>query len=333
MGSTRLLATPNGSPVQGTTAYYLPYGDYRGSAPTATPLTERGYTGHHENREIGLTYMNARFYSPTSGRFLTADTLIPSPANPQAHNRYTYSLGNPIRFIDPSGHETVHANLSKDEAQILADAIALLLMEHDSLQVSVIEFLLSHFGPAVLSGATTYAVTEALVAAGFIAAGVVGVGISIGISVIVGAAIAWDKVATQNAMNTLRNVHQSLLNAINIAENTDRISIFAASTWFSSDRVEIMINGFDPSGNIHYGQKYYDRMQTGIINSTGKIMVSLIMNLTTFESGVHASVIYNYRYEYKPLVHNNTGHWTGTYDICTVYSGICARHFSGSTRR
>jgi hypothetical protein len=47
LGSTRLLATPNGSPVQGTTAHYLPYGDYRGSAPTATTVTERGYTGHH----------------------------------------------------------------------------------------------------------------------------------------------------------------------------------------------------------------------------------------------------------------------------------------------
>ncbi|MCL4870169.1 MAG: RHS repeat-associated core domain-containing protein [Anaerolineae bacterium] len=104
LSSTRLLAAPNGSPVQGTTAHYLPYGDYRGNAPTATPLTERGYTGHHENREIGLTYMNARFYSPTSGRFLTADTLIPSPANPQSHNRYSYVLGNAMNLVDPSGH-------------------------------------------------------------------------------------------------------------------------------------------------------------------------------------------------------------------------------------
>jgi RHS repeat-associated protein len=111
LGSTRLLATTNGSPVSGTSAHYLPlrqaqgrlYGDYRGSAPT-TPLTERGYTGHHENREIGLTYMNARFYSPTTGRFLTADTIIPSPTNPQSHNRYSYVLGNALRYTDPTGH-------------------------------------------------------------------------------------------------------------------------------------------------------------------------------------------------------------------------------------
>ncbi|MCL4872273.1 MAG: RHS repeat-associated core domain-containing protein [Anaerolineae bacterium] len=114
LGSTRLLAAPNGSPVQGTTAHYLPYGDYRGSAPTATPLTERGYTGHHENREIGLTYMNARFYSPTSGRFLTADTLIPSPTNPQSHNRYSYVLGKVMTMIDPTGHWDCVADANYD---------------------------------------------------------------------------------------------------------------------------------------------------------------------------------------------------------------------------
>ncbi len=54
--------------------------------------------------------MNARFYSPTIGRFLTADTIVPDAANPQAHNRYTYSLGNPLVFIDPTGHRAETAD-------------------------------------------------------------------------------------------------------------------------------------------------------------------------------------------------------------------------------
>ncbi|MCL4872238.1 MAG: RHS repeat-associated core domain-containing protein [Anaerolineae bacterium] len=93
----------SGRSVSDTTTRYLPYGERR-TTPTTT-LTERGYTGHHENRDIGLTYMNARYYIPGLGRFLTADTLVPAPANPQSHNRYTYVLGNSLRYTDPTGHE------------------------------------------------------------------------------------------------------------------------------------------------------------------------------------------------------------------------------------
>ncbi|MBN1922452.1 MAG: hypothetical protein JW892_14490 [Anaerolineae bacterium] len=38
------------------------------------------------------------------GRFLQADTIVPNPANPQSLNRYSYTLGNPLRYTDPSGH-------------------------------------------------------------------------------------------------------------------------------------------------------------------------------------------------------------------------------------
>jgi hypothetical protein len=33
-----------------------------------------------------------------------ADTIVPEPGNPQALNRYSYVLNNPLRHIDPSGH-------------------------------------------------------------------------------------------------------------------------------------------------------------------------------------------------------------------------------------
>jgi len=38
------------------------------------------------------------------GRFLSADTIVPSPGNPQSLNRYAYVNNNPVKYIDPSGH-------------------------------------------------------------------------------------------------------------------------------------------------------------------------------------------------------------------------------------
>jgi hypothetical protein len=38
------------------------------------------------------------------GRFLSPDTVMPDPANPQNLNRYGYVGNNPLRFVDPTGH-------------------------------------------------------------------------------------------------------------------------------------------------------------------------------------------------------------------------------------
>jgi RHS repeat-associated protein len=85
--------------------WYLPFGGYRpGSAPTQT-ITDRDFTGQRENMELGLLYYNARFYAPTLGRFISADTIILNPANPQSYNRYSYVLNRALNFTDPTGHK------------------------------------------------------------------------------------------------------------------------------------------------------------------------------------------------------------------------------------
>ena len=52
---------------------------------------------------------NARLYSPVFGRFLSADTIVPSPGDPQGLNRYSYTLNNPLRYRDPTGHSAEDA--------------------------------------------------------------------------------------------------------------------------------------------------------------------------------------------------------------------------------
>jgi hypothetical protein len=46
----------------------------------------------------------ARFYSPILGRFISADSVVPQPRNPQSLNRYSYVINNPLAFTDPNGH-------------------------------------------------------------------------------------------------------------------------------------------------------------------------------------------------------------------------------------
>ena len=47
---------------------------------------------------------HARYYDPLIGRFISADTIVPKPGDPQSLNRYSYVRNNPLKYTDPSGH-------------------------------------------------------------------------------------------------------------------------------------------------------------------------------------------------------------------------------------
>lgn len=69
-----------------------------------------GYTGHVQDDESGMIYMQARYYDPIIGRFMAIDPIGVTPSNPYSFNRYGYANGNPMKFIDPNGQEVVSAN-------------------------------------------------------------------------------------------------------------------------------------------------------------------------------------------------------------------------------
>lgn len=70
---------------------------------------EHGLGMHRHDAQTGLVYMRARYYDPVIGRFLSPDSMIPDPMNPQSLNRYSYVLNNPIGYTDPTGHVPVAA--------------------------------------------------------------------------------------------------------------------------------------------------------------------------------------------------------------------------------
>ena len=103
LGSTSVTYNPaNG---QSVTQLYKPWGEPRWPNPSTLP-TDYRFTGQRsEEATLGSLYdYGARAYSPRLGRFLSADTIVPQPGDPQSLNRYSYTRNSPLRYRDPTGH-------------------------------------------------------------------------------------------------------------------------------------------------------------------------------------------------------------------------------------
>lgn len=61
------------------------------------------WAGEAFDNATGLYYLRARYYDPTTGRFLSQDPVEGSAASPWDRNRYVYARNNPLRFRDPNG--------------------------------------------------------------------------------------------------------------------------------------------------------------------------------------------------------------------------------------
>jgi RHS repeat-associated protein len=91
---------------------YLPFGEASTSAgPCPTAATTHKFTGKERDGESGLDNFGARYDSSWMGRFMSVDPSMLSVvmADPQSWNRYSYTLNNPLRYIDPNGECWVQA--------------------------------------------------------------------------------------------------------------------------------------------------------------------------------------------------------------------------------
>ena len=77
------------------------------SFTSGTTPTRYRCTGQREEASLGLYYYGARWYDPHIGRFIQPDTIVPNPGDAQAFDRYAYVLNNPLKYVDPTGHQAV----------------------------------------------------------------------------------------------------------------------------------------------------------------------------------------------------------------------------------
>ncbi len=105
MGGKMVAKDGYNPPAKSGDMHYKPFGE---SIETAVDAV--GYTGHKFDKDLGLSYMQARYYDPVIGRFMSNDPVGYSAENPtMSFNRYLYVNNNPYKYVDPDGEWFVGA--------------------------------------------------------------------------------------------------------------------------------------------------------------------------------------------------------------------------------
>lgn len=96
---------------------YQPYGvQVETVLAPLSPAEPKGWIGERTDPETGLTYLHARYYDASLGRFLSPDWWDVSDPG-VGTDRYGYSIGDPVNKSDPNGH----ACLTSDEETSTAE--------------------------------------------------------------------------------------------------------------------------------------------------------------------------------------------------------------------
>jgi RHS repeat-associated protein len=127
LGSITMISDGYGNVISGgnnggkSSMNYKPYGEMNRTDSSGPDITRFKYTGQEEDKETGLLYYKARYYDPSLGRFLQADSVV-NIIGSQGLNRYMYTDGNPVKYKDLDGHNKTKDFFSKIGPNMLGAA-------------------------------------------------------------------------------------------------------------------------------------------------------------------------------------------------------------------
>ncbi len=109
-GLGHLLAVTSPSGYVEATFSYTPFGELLQSSGNAQDFDHR-FNAKQTDLRSGISYYGYRYYDPLTLTWLRADPLyrfVPDLdlRNPRAMNLFSFSLNNPLRYVDPDGLQT-----------------------------------------------------------------------------------------------------------------------------------------------------------------------------------------------------------------------------------
>jgi RHS repeat-associated protein len=66
------------------------------------------YRSYRFDNETGYYYLQSRYYNPETGRFINSDKFLHSSNTTLGHNMFSYSLNNPIMYMDSGGYAATY---------------------------------------------------------------------------------------------------------------------------------------------------------------------------------------------------------------------------------